>query len=70
MSLGFERYLFVRLESPDHLLEKIVLNDDGSPIASCDFEPCGGYPSDPQGWLFYHATFYQYIGALMCLEYM
>jgi hypothetical protein len=43
-------------ETPDHLPKKTFLNDVGPPVASYDFGPCGGYPSDPQGWLFDLAT--------------
>jgi hypothetical protein len=40
-------------------LNFIVLNGVGLPIALCDFEPCGGYRLEPQGWFFNLATFYQ-----------
>jgi hypothetical protein len=47
ISLGFERFCFVRLDSKKYLitfLKKIVLNDGGLPVTSCNFEPYGGYP--------------------------
>jgi hypothetical protein len=62
MSLSFERCFLVRLEPEkhlDHLPEKPFLNDVDLPIASCDFGPCGGYPSDPLEWLYDLATLYQ-----------
>jgi hypothetical protein len=56
-------------ETLDRLPKKPFLNDVGLPSTSCDFEPCGGYPLEPRGWLCDPATFYQWSGPLMCLEY-
>jgi hypothetical protein len=71
VAMGFEGGFLVRLESRetlDHLLGKPVQNVVGQPVASYDFGPCGGYPSNREGSFSTLATTCQYPGPLMCLE--